>query len=214
MAIREPRITLSRPGPRNPLHAGGFGSRAGSAAAGEGLLVTAANGGAEGVASVGSLPSVATGTAPGGGPSGAAGGGAGSGSVVCASRRCSGVGDQRHLSCGVPSPVMPSVLASVHTRQPAKMAATMVTRRVRFDRFRVATAQATNARLKVDGTARTKTIMPIAPFSIDSWTTCLVTSVARIINPRAANRSAQAARLKNSHQSTITARPPSAAKIP
>ncbi len=62
--------------------------------------------------------------------------------------------------------MMPPVRTSVKTPHASKMAAAIDARRSPFERRRLATADATNARLKT-GMAKKGSIIPIIPFAID-----------------------------------------------
>ena len=62
---------------------------------------------------------------------------------------------------------MPPVRRSVNTPHASRMAATIDARRGPLERRRLATAQATRARLRT-GIAKMGSIIPIIPFAMDS----------------------------------------------
>ena len=132
-----------------------------------------------------------------------ASGGVSSGNV---STRSSAVGDHRHARSLSNAPVKPPVRTVVHTAQATTMAATMVTRCTAIDHGRLTTAQITNAR-QMPGTASIGKIMPIAPVASDTSRNGKVAAIAAIMTTIAAIRSNHAARLKNSHQTTIAKKP-------
>ena len=99
--------------------------------------------------------------------------------------------------------VMPPVRTSVHTPHASRMVATIVARRGPSERRRLATAQATKARLRT-GMAKMGNNIPCTPVAIDSWTMRDVANSATIIRTMAPKRSDQGARLKNSHHRTIS----------
>src|SRR5439155_17162828 len=142
----------SRLGPRKPGHSAPVSTAAG--VAGLLLAVDEVAGSA-----TGSWPALATGSSLG--VSAAAG--AGGSAPDRARSRCSGVGVHRQWkSEPMTSEVTPPVRTRVNIAQARRMVATIQARRGPLERRRLATAQATRARLRT-GIARTKSNIPIPP---------------------------------------------------
>src|ERR1035437_6529278 len=199
--IRTPGMTLSRCGPRKPGHslgistlAGAFGRTAAGGAGATGSLTDGATGNFSGTAA-------ATGTS-----------GRAAGSMLDRTRRSSsGVFVHRQCKSFLKLAVKPPVRMSAIPPHTARMAATIVARRVPLARRRVATAHAAKARPR-SGIARAYNKNPIAPPAIDSWTMRLTANIPMIIRAMAPKRSDHAARLKNSHHKATRippANPPS-----
>src|SRR5258708_31039795 len=145
VAIRTPRITPSRVGPRKPGHSARFHVAGGAANS-----VLPADGAA------GSFVVVFSGlaTTAGVGISGVAGaGGSGFAPSAWARSRSSGVGVQRQWKSDLPLPLMPPVRTITHGRHPSRTATIAAAPRARAERRRLTAAQATRATLRV-GIAR------------------------------------------------------------
>ena len=93
------------------------------------------------------------------------------------------------------------------------IAAAIVARRVVVDSVRVKAAEATN-RTMSGGIARSGSSPPIAPVEIEMSTKRHVTRMAAAMRAIAPNRSIQGARLKNSHQTRMTAAPANPPRTP
>src|ERR1022692_2920840 len=92
--------------------------------------------------------------------------GTGSSCGDSATKRSSGVGVHRQCKSLVKLPVMPPIRRRVHAPHARRIVATIVTRRIVSERWRVATAHATSA-TPSGGRAITKNTKPPAPWDID-----------------------------------------------
>ncbi len=121
-------------------------------------------------------------------------------SAACASSFSSWVFDQRHARSLSKSLLLPPVRRSVNAAKVASMAAAMVARRAPSRRrFRVATAQATNAIART-GSASTQNRFPIPPPRIDACRRGGVAKNPRATRATASTRSCHGARLAATHQ--------------